>query len=43
MYVIHVHVCTGIHAHVWICVEAKDVISQGPFTSFCDVRSLSET
>lgn len=34
--------CTGIHARVWICVEAKHVISQGPFTLFSEAGSLTE-
>lgn len=43
MYIIHVRVCTNIHVHMWICVEGKDVVSQGPFTLFCEAGSLTET
>ena len=42
-YIIHVHGCTGTHARVWICVEVKDVISQGPFTLCCETGSLTKT
>lgn len=31
------------HACVWMCVEAKGVIPQEPFTLLCEAWSLTET